>query len=233
MYTAFIVEPRKHKALSFVIKNFLENLPEEDWSFIIFHGNKNLDYVNNILENDITERDRTRITLINLHIDNLTTCEYSDMFKRKDFYDHIPSETFLVFQTDTMIFEEHRHIIYDFLDYDYVGAPWKKSFEWAKQFNYVGNGGLSLRKKSKMLELIKNIDIHIIKNEDMFFSRNQEDIFVKKPEYEMAKKFSIETVFSDTTFGCHSPWKWFDHNLLYSKYPNVKKLMELQDVETD
>jgi hypothetical protein len=84
-----------------------------------------------------------------------------------------------------------------------------------------------------MLELIKNIDIHIIKNEDMFFSRNQEGIFVKKPEYEMAKKFSIETVFSDTTFGCHSPWKWFDHNLLYSKYPKVKKLMELQDVETN
>ena len=136
MYTAIIVEPRKHKALSFVIKNFLANLPEEDWSFIIFHGNKNLDYVNNILENDITERDRTRITLINLHIDNLTTCEYSDMFKLKDFYDHIPSETFLVFQTDTMIFEEHKHIIYDFLDYDYVGAPWS-------HIQNVGNGGLS------------------------------------------------------------------------------------------
>ena len=237
MYTAIIVEPRKHKALSFVLQNFLANLPKEDWSFIIFHGNKNLDYINNILQKDIIEMERSRITLINLQVDNLTPSEYSDMFKRENFYDNIPSETFLVFQTDTMIFDKHRHIIYEFLDYDYVGAPWKMSFEWSKQFNYVGNGGLSLRKKSKMIELIKNIDINIdinmIKNEDMFFSRNQEDIFLKKPEYEIAKRFSIETVFNDITFGCHSPWKWFDHNLFFSVYPEVKKLMELQQVETD
>ena len=56
MYTAIIVEPRKHKALSFVLQNFLKNLPEEEWSFIIFHGNKNLDYINYILENDIIEK---------------------------------------------------------------------------------------------------------------------------------------------------------------------------------
>lgn len=234
MYTAIIVEPRKHNALSFVIKNFLANLPEEDWSFIIFHGNKNLDYVNHILENNITERDRSRITLINLQVDNLTRDEYSHMFKLESFYEHIPSEIFLVFQTDTMIFEENRHIVYDFLDYDYVGAPWNKTFKWAEQFNYVGNGGLSLRKKSKMLELIKNVDINSSnQNEDTFFSKNQKGIFVKKPEYEIAKKFSMETVFSDTTFGCHSAWKYIDRNLLYSKYPNIKKLIELQGVETD
>ena len=154
------------------------------------------------------------------------------MFKLESFYEHIPSEIFLVFQTDTMIFEENRHIVYEFLDYDYVGAPWNKSLKWAKQFNYVGNGGLSLRKKSKMLELIKNVDINIIENEDIFFSRNQKGIFVKKPEYEIAKKFSMETVFSDTTFGCHSAWKHIDRNLLYSKYPNIKQLMQLQGVET-
>ena len=204
MYTAIIVEPRKHKALSFVLQNFLKNLPEEEWSFIIFHGNKNLDYINYILENDIIEKERSRITLIDLQVDNLTTCEYNDMLKSEGFYNYIPTETFLVFQTDTMIFNKHRHIIYHFLHYDYVGAPWKKSFEWAEKFKYVGNGGLSLRKKSKILELIKNIDINIIQNEDMFFSRNQESIFVKKPEYEIAKQFSIETVFSDIAFGCHS-----------------------------
>jgi hypothetical protein len=39
-YTALIIEPRKHKALEFVLKNFLENLSNE-WSIIIFHGNLN------------------------------------------------------------------------------------------------------------------------------------------------------------------------------------------------
>jgi len=230
MYTAIIIEPRKHKALSFVLQNFLKNLPEE-WSFIIFHGNKNVDYINYILKNDIIEKDRLRITLINLKVDNLTICEYNNIFKRKKIYHYIPTETFLIFQTDTMIFNKHRHIIYDFLHYDYVGAPWNKSFKWAENLNYVGNGGLSLRKKSKMLELIKNIDSNVVENEDIFFSRNQKGIIVKKPEYEIAKKFSMETVFSNITFGCHAPWKWLDHDLLFSVYPEIKKLMELQHVE--
>jgi len=103
-----------------------------------------------------------------------------------------------------------------------------KSFKWAEKCNYVGNGGLSLRKKSKMLELIHNIDIHIDENEDLFFSTNQEG--VRKPDYEIAKQFSIETVFSDITFGCHAPWKWIDTQLLYSVYPEVKQLVELQGV---
>jgi len=223
MYTAIIVEPRKHKALSFVLQNFLKNLPE--WSFILFHGNNNLDYINDIL-NEM--EDRSRITLIDLQVDNLTIRQYNDLFKSKRFYDHIPTETFLVFQTDTMIFDKHRHLIYDFLQYDYVGAPWKKTFKFAEQCNYVGNGGLSLRKKSKMLSIL-HTDIRKNENEDIFFSRNHEG--VTKPDYEIAKKFSIETVFSDITFGCHAPWKWLDTHLLYSVYPEVKQLVELQYVE--
>jgi hypothetical protein len=127
-----------------------------------------------------------------------------------------------------MIFEKHRHLIYDFLQYDYVVSPWKKTFKFAEKCNYVGNGGLSLRKKSKMLSIL-HTDIHTVENEDIFFSRNQEG--VQKPDYEMAKKFSMETVFSDITFGCHAPWKWLDTNLLYAVYPEVKQLVELQYVE--
>ena len=49
-YTAVIVEPRKHAALSFVLENFLKNLSNE-WNIIIFHGNLNIDFVNNIISN--------------------------------------------------------------------------------------------------------------------------------------------------------------------------------------
>jgi hypothetical protein len=47
-YTAVIIEPREHKALSFVLKNFLENLSDE-WNIIIMHGNNNAKFINNIL----------------------------------------------------------------------------------------------------------------------------------------------------------------------------------------
>jgi hypothetical protein len=35
-YTAIMVEPRKHRALEFVMKNFTENL-SNNWNFIIYH----------------------------------------------------------------------------------------------------------------------------------------------------------------------------------------------------
>jgi DNA repair ATPase RecN len=43
-YTAIIVEPRKHKALEFVLNNFKENL-NDDWIFVILCSNFNKDYV--------------------------------------------------------------------------------------------------------------------------------------------------------------------------------------------
>ena len=43
-YTAIIVEPREHKALAFVLENFLENL-NDDWNVIILHGTENKKYV--------------------------------------------------------------------------------------------------------------------------------------------------------------------------------------------
>ena len=48
MYTAIIIEPRKHKALAFVLKKFLETLSNE-WKIIIFHGNNNLKYIRRII----------------------------------------------------------------------------------------------------------------------------------------------------------------------------------------
>jgi hypothetical protein len=40
MYTAVIIEPLRHPALQFVLKNFLENL-DERWGFLVFHGADN------------------------------------------------------------------------------------------------------------------------------------------------------------------------------------------------
>jgi hypothetical protein len=55
-YTAVIVEPREHKALDFVLKNFKENLDEE-WGIVIFHGTKNETYLKNIINFDVVFKD--------------------------------------------------------------------------------------------------------------------------------------------------------------------------------
>ena len=65
-YTAIIIEPRKHRALHFVLTNFLHNL-SNDWNIIIFHGINNVEYVKDIVDSIETDR----ISLINLNVENL------------------------------------------------------------------------------------------------------------------------------------------------------------------
>ena len=125
LYTAIIVEPRKHKALSFVLKNFTDNL-NEDWNFIIYHGTQNESMVKSIIYT-FSESVKSRITLVNLKVKNISVAEYSTIFFCPTFYDNIPTETFLIFQTDSIILKENKDKIYDFIKYDYVGAPWPKT----------------------------------------------------------------------------------------------------------
>jgi hypothetical protein len=200
-YTAVIVEPREHPALELVLTNFTELL-DDRWNFIIFHGNINRDYINNILNTKLSTN-INRIKLINLNVNNLSIDDYNKLLVSKSFYDNIPNETFLIFQTDTLICSNYKDTIYNFIDYDYVGAPWSAN-------NKVGNGGLSLRKKSKMLEILDKCNDRIsLHNEDIFFSQSCLDkVDMNLPSVEEAKKFSIETIYSDQSFGIHSPWKY-------------------------
>ena len=224
-YTAIIIEPRKHLALPFVLKNFNEHL-EKEWSFIIFHGTKNKEYVENIIDTVFIEN-KSRFRLVNLHVENLYSIEYSNLIKKKSMvYDHIQTETFLIFQVDTLILKENKHLINDFLEYDYVGAPW--------QDGVVGNGGLSLRKKSKMMEIVENNrqNYDIYKNEDEFFCR-QMHVSMHRPSFEMSRNFSVETVFNEAPWGVHNcythlPQKEWD--FLTSKYPELKVLHELNTI---
>jgi hypothetical protein len=223
MYTAIIVEPRQHKALFFVLNNFLENLSNE-WNIIVFHGKQNHGYLNNIINNNLLQY-KNRITLIKMNVDNLTINDYNKIFiTNVHFYDKIPTETFLVFQTDSMIFKNNKHLIDNFLKFDYAGAPWSDNI--FDKYN-VGNGGLSLRKKSKMLEIIEKSKKYLQNvNEDIFFSCN-DIVPLYKPTFEEAKLFSIELVYSDISFGCHKPWGSPDYNKIVEVYPEVKILKEL------
>jgi hypothetical protein len=220
-YTALIIEPRKHKALHFVINNFLTHLSNE-WAVIVFHGNQNIEYVRNIA-NDLNAKHNNRIIqLINLNVENLNLYTYSDIFLSKPFYNYIPTNTFLVFQTDSMILKENKENIQFFLDYDYVGAPWKN--------NRVGNGGLSLRKKNKMLEIIDSKGYMRIHEDDYFSYRINPKINYNVPSHEIAKLFAIETVFYDNPFGIHNCWRHLPKeqvDFLLNKYPEIKELAEL------
>jgi hypothetical protein len=217
-YTAVIVEPREHKALEFVLRNFFTNL-SEDWGFVIFHGNKNKYFIHNLLDNKLNEYKSRVYRIIEFDVDNLLTNKYNLLLKSSSFYKSINTELFLIFQTDTIIL--NKELINTFLKYDYVGAPWRNGM--------VGNGGLSLRCKSKMIEICNKVPSNFTANEDNYFCY-QNMVELNRPSFQEAQKFSIETVFHEKSFGIHAPWKHlteYEMQYLIKRYPEIQTLIDL------
>ena len=81
---------------------------------------------------------------------------------------------------------------------------------------------MEILEKNKETELFKKM------NEDICFSL-QKNVEVKKPGFEKSKQFSIETIFSEKSFGIHCPWRWLskEHmDYLINVDENILKLME-------
>jgi hypothetical protein len=168
------------------------------------------------------------IKIIKLNYDNMTQQEYSNFLTTKYFWNLLNGEKILIYQEDSIIFKNN---IKDFLHFDYIGAPFPKSSNDTP--NCVGNGGLSLRTKIKMLEVIEKYSIYELNiesstmrymsmtnllqpPEDVYFSKNmQENNIGDVADWETAFKFSSESVFNPDSFGGHQFWisnkDWKNH----------------------
>lgn len=235
--TGIIVEPRKHAALKFVLQNAIECLPL-DTKIVLFHGQDNYEYSMNIVS---SLQKKEQIQLVNLNVSNLDLKEYSRLLCTKSIiYEHIHTKYFLVFQTDSMFFKKYCHLLESFIseNIDYVGAPWSKcNYQQTQIRDYIGNGGLSLRKTSKMLEIIEKYDWTMLINqqvewyEDLFFTLSRVDTPIKKPTWSKSKLFSVDEVFSPITLGCHKVWISSHYLKFVEIFPEVEQLRSLQYID--
>lgn len=193
-YSAVIMETREHDDLETVIKNVMYFLNESKskikWKLEIFHGNLNKEFVENIVDGI------DNVELHHIDYDSMGLYDYDSVFRTIEFWETITSDNILIFQADTVLL---RYGIDEFLSYQYVGAPWLKP----KEEKMVGNGGLSLRKKDKMIEIIKNFPNESYFKEDIYFCKylNDEDI----ASIDVAKQFSVEDLYYDNPLGLHQP----------------------------
>ena len=210
-YTAVIVEPRNHKDLETICKNVIYYLNEGSsdikWGLKIYHGNKNKEFVKDFTQN------WNNIQLENLEIDDLSGILYNDMLKTTKFWESIPTENVLIFQTDTIL---RRFGIDEFISYNYVGAPWIRY----REGKIVGNGGLSFRKKSRMLEITNQYSDDEITMEDIYFCKYLKDEDIAP--YDIAKRFSVEDIYYDNPLGLHQP-KISHDRLLWLMVTNLHK----------
>lgn len=130
-------------------------------------------------------------------ITKLTKEEYCHFFLY-ELNNYIDSDFCLTIQSDGFIIDGN-HWDDNFLDYDYIGAPWLNF----KEQNCVGNGGFSLRSK-KFLECCKNLqykrDIQFqphIKAGDLI---TPEDWFCCVYHYNTMRKNGIKFADIDTAY---------------------------------
>ena len=186
-------------------------------------------------------------------MDDLRGQAYSDLLTNPEFWNSMPTENLLLIQTDTMCLGGDG---FDGIEeYDYAGAPWwlqcpqtKYVFSpdsgpyrptaisqgwalgelWPK---LVGNGGLSFRKKSAMVECCRKFCLQssprrgatvVVGKDGTYRPVTAEDVFrrdvprLKKkiPTREVAGRFAREEIMPEclearpACFGLHKPYPY-------------------------
>ncbi len=164
-----------------------------------------------------------------------TTAEESYNFP----YSILPS----IIKTDYMLsihddgFVINPHLWSDsFLEYDYIGAPWK-NHQWCSR-NRVGNGGFVL-KSNKFIQLTKKLIHNVGLHDDWEMTNHYYDYYVSNgcryAPVEVAMKFSLESKISEceydlnNCFGFHGrgdPNNMCDHDGEFQQFQNKQKLLE-------
>jgi len=229
--TVVIIEPRKHRAFPFVIKNILDNLSQV-WDIQIFTGVKNTDFVKDIVSQKFKSFSN-RIFITQLDVVNLSKEEYTNLLVDIDFITNFRTEIILLMQMDSMIISQNKSNVNLFLDYDYVGAPWEKDFICQHLDISVGNGGFSLRKKSVMIHICKYYEMGSwIAPEDVYYSIRMVELNKNIPSAKKAGLFSSEMILNSKSFGIHNIWKHFELDEIQKTYPgsfnDIKTLIDLQ-----
>lgn len=246
---AVLIEFRKFPHLEFLIRNAINKLPK-DWAHTIVCGTGNYEFIKTMCD-DMCDDISANINIVKYEYDNLDVSQYSTLLASKEFWNNLVGEKILLYQEDSCIFGTN---IDDYLEYDYIGAPWLLTQNDNKK--QVGNGGFSLRSKSVMLKVIDTISITdteynshtvqymknaklIIPPEDVYFSKNIIDFNLGVvADHNIAQTFSVERIPNDKPFGGHNfhiaikDWKQLMYNRVVVQFcPPINLYKCLSQIE--
>ena len=123
--------------------------------------------------------------------------DYNRILTDHYFWEGLPYDKVLIFQHDSMMLKE---IPDEFLQYDFVGAPWKANAPWNTPDRRGGNGGISIRDvKAHALFSAKSHYNPSRANEDVWYSHFLPNV----APYEICSKFGVETEFKLGTCTYH------------------------------
>ncbi|KXJ94348.1 hypothetical protein Micbo1qcDRAFT_220918 [Microdochium bolleyi] len=149
---ALLIENRPTPFLAPLMLHFMSVIPP-DWRFRFMGSRESVDFV----QQSFAIRQQVGLGKLDLTYipSNMTTSgseAISQFLTNLWVYETLlqPAEWLLVFQTDSMLCANSRQNLDDYLDYDWVGAPWNPSG------SFGGNGGLSLRRVSSIVQVLRD-----------------------------------------------------------------------------
>ncbi|KUI63183.1 hypothetical protein VP1G_10304 [Cytospora mali] len=129
----------------------------------------------------------------------------------------------LLFQSDSILCSKSEATVEDYFRYDLIGAP------IAEQYGQGYNGGLSVRNPRVFLEIAREVDFSTSGHEfeDQFFYGEILKRGGSLAGVEVAKTFSVETIYYETPLGYHQPQRWQPNmmNEIEDWCPEVKMLV--------
>ncbi len=202
-HIAVIVDFRTLGHIISVVHNVNQHIPST-WPIQIFHGKENQEFIKNSTLAPLLASGKAFLTLMDEVYDRART---DRLLTDPRFWQRVRGEKILFFQIDSAMCSTSPHKITDFLQYDYIGAPWDLSILPFDHRYRVGNGGFSLRTRSKILALLALVPYDPKMPEDVWYAGNLHKVNGSIPTLEIAKTFSVESLYYERPLGVHRfPW---------------------------
>ncbi|TGO11142.1 hypothetical protein BTUL_0116g00060 [Botrytis tulipae] len=149
---ALLIENRVNPILSPLMLHFMSVVPP-DWRFRFMGSLESVALMNTSRAiRQHVKSGKLDLTYIPANMSTGSQEEVSRFLTNLWLYETVlqPAEWLLVFQTDSMLCANSRQSLNNWLDYDWVGAPWNPNGKFG------GNGGLSLRRVSAIVDVLRN-----------------------------------------------------------------------------
>eukprot|EP00040_Diaphanoeca_grandis_P017845 m.93629 g.93629 ORF g.93629 m.93629 type:complete len:345 (-) comp26648_c0_seq1:39-1073(-) len=182
--------------------------PQGEWQLVVIHGSANKAWVTESMPVELKDQ----VTLWHdTTMESPDKCKYNQFRLKRQFWEQFQTEFILNFEADAWFNPASKHMISDFYDWDYVGAPWSTSAQktWGMP-DVGGNGGLVLSTRKMRIDVVDNCTINKseCEHEDIWFSACGKKEYGDKYKFareDVAKKFVVETVYYDDPIGYHKP----------------------------
>jgi hypothetical protein len=207
---ALLVETRPLPHLPALFAHMSSIIPPE-WTFLFLGSNISVPFMRGSpTVTQLESSGRLRLDFIPNNYSLTSRESISQMYTDLHLYETIlaPAEHLLTFQPDSIFCANAPTTLNDFLDWDWIGAPWSVTA------THGGNGGLSLRKVSKILQVLRkekrtNGDGAL---EDLWLSDRINALKgANMPNATMSKTFSVESVWDEKPLGYHVGWLGVHH----------------------